>query len=50
MSAIKDYIFSLVVLIPMGVSATFFVLLNAIKQEEKRKERNDGKTNKQDLL
>jgi hypothetical protein len=50
MNAIVNYILSIVALILMGVFATFFVLLNIIKQEEKRIEYKNGKTNKQNLL
>ena len=50
MNAIVNYILSIVALILMGVFATFLVLLNIIKQEERRCENKNGKTSKQTLL
>lgn len=43
MNAVLNVIFTIVALILMGVFATFLVLLNAVKQEERRKEQKSGK-------
>ena len=50
MSAILQHIFSIVALILMGVFATFLVALNIADDEQQKKENEDGKINKQDLL
>lgn len=44
MNAIVSWIISIVAFTLMGVCATFFIVLNIIKQEEKRIESNNGKT------
>lgn len=46
MSVNLDMILSIVALILMGVSATFLVLLNYIKDEEEKIENSNGKTSK----
>ena len=46
MNAIVSYILSIVALILMGVFATFLVVLNYVKDEEKRIEGKNGKTSK----
>lgn len=49
MSTALDYVLSFVALILMGVFATFLMVLNYVKDEEKRKENENGKTSKQTL-
>lgn len=46
MSAILQWILFFVALIPVGVFATFFIILNIIKQQERRIEHEHGKTSK----
>lgn len=46
MNEVLNVIFVIVALILMGVFATFLVVLNAVKQEERRKEHKSGKINR----
>lgn len=49
MNAALNYILSFVALTLVGVFATFLMVLNYVKDEEKRKENENGKTSKQTL-
>ena len=46
MNRILNGVLCIVALILMGVFATFLVVLNAVKQEERRKEHKSGKINR----
>ena len=46
MNAIFQWFLKIVALTLMGVFAAFFVFLNYLKQEEKRNDYENGKTNK----
>lgn len=46
MNGILNTILCIVALILMGVFATFLVLLNWIKQEERKKEKENGETHR----
>lgn len=50
MSTFLNYIFTFAALILTGVSAAFLVVLNKANDEQKKKENEDGKINKQNIL